>query len=115
MKRAHLPFLVVPSHAVAALVGRDLDIVAVLALKAILRHGKSLEVAHQQIRYRKYDLAFSSRVTRGGELILELDVGDPRLSERLVLEEDLRHATRSLDRSALADRRSRLARRPGSH
>ncbi len=57
MKRAHLPFLVVPSHAAAALVGRDLDVVAVLALKAILQHRKGLEVAHQQIRYRKHDLA----------------------------------------------------------
>ena len=38
MKRAHFPFLVVPSHAVAAMIGRDLDTVAILALKAILQH-----------------------------------------------------------------------------
>jgi hypothetical protein len=105
MKRAHLPFLVVPSHAAAALVGRDLDVVAVLALKAILQHRKGLEVAHQQIRYRKHDLAFSSRIGRGGDLILELDVGDPRLAQRLVLAEELRRATRSMSRSSGADRR----------
>ena len=92
MKRAHFPFLVVPSHAVAAMVGRDLDTVAVLALKAILQHRKGLEVAHQQIRYRRSCFAFSSRVGRYGDLILELDVGDPRLAERLILEADLRQA-----------------------
>ena len=105
MKRAHFPFLVVPSHAVAAMVGRDLDTVAILALKAILQHRKGLEVAHQQIRYRTHDLAFSSRVSRSGDLILELDVGDPRMGQRLVLEEELRRATRNMSRSSGADRR----------
>ena len=105
MKRAHLPFLIVPSHAVATLVGRDLDTVAILALKAILQHRKGLEVAHQQIRYRNHDLAFSSRISRNGDLILELDVGDPRLSKRLVLEEELRRATRNVNRESGGDRR----------
>jgi hypothetical protein len=105
MKRAHLPFLVVSSHAVATLVGRDLDRVAVLALKAILQHRKGLEVAHQQIRYRNHYLAFSSRISRNGDLILELDVGDPRLSQRIVLEEELRRAARNVSRQSGGDRR----------
>lgn len=89
MKRAFLPFKIVPTHAARNAVGRDLDAVAVLALRAILRHNKSLEVAHQQIRYRHLHLAFSSRVTSNGDLIIDLDVGDPRLADRLILEHDL--------------------------
>jgi hypothetical protein len=104
MKVARLPFLVVPSHAVAALIGRELDTVAVLALKAILQNRRGLEVAHQQIRYRNHDLAFSSRIGRLGDLILELDVGDPRLGQRLVLEEDLRRASRNVSKSRSSDR-----------
>jgi hypothetical protein len=104
MKVAHLPFLVVSSHAVTALLGRELDTVAVLALKAILRNQKGLEIAHQQIRYREHNLAFSSRIGRRGDLILELDIGDPRLDQRLVLEEELRRATRNVSRSRGTDR-----------
>ncbi len=94
MNRTFLPFLFVPSHAAARLIGRDRDKVAVLALRAILKNQKSLEVAHQQIRYRKHHLALSSRITSGGELVVELDVGDARLEDRLVLEEELRVAGR---------------------
>lgn len=94
MNRAYLPFLFIPSHAAANALGRRADRAAVLALKAILQHGKSLEVAHQQIRYGRHDLAFSSRITRNGDLVVELDLGDPRLCHRLVLEEELRRADR---------------------
>jgi hypothetical protein len=94
MNRAYLPFLFLPSQTAIDLIGRDLAKVAVLALRAILQHRKSLEVAHQQIRYGKHDLAFSSRINGSGELIIELDIGDPRLSQRLVLEEEFRRATR---------------------
>ncbi len=96
MNRAYLPFLFVPSNAAANALGRNADRVAVLALKAILQHSKSLEVAHQQIRSGRHDLAFSSRVTKNGDLIMELDLGDPRLCHRLVLEEELRRAGRSV-------------------
>jgi hypothetical protein len=94
MSRAYLPYFLIPSPAVRKLLGPDLAKVGGLALKAILRHRRSLEVAHQQIRYRKHHLAFSSRITDGGELVLELDIGDERLSQRLILEEDLRRALR---------------------
>lgn len=92
MDRAALPFLLVASPAARALAGRDLAKIAVLAMQAMIRHRRSIEVAHQQIRYRKSCFAFSSRVGRYGDLILELDVGDPRLAERLILEADLRQA-----------------------
>jgi hypothetical protein len=95
MNRTFLPFLFVPSHAAARLIGRDRDKVAVLALRAILKNRKTLEVAHQQIRYREHHLAFSSRITSSGNLVVELDVGDARLEERLVLEDELRVAGRN--------------------
>jgi hypothetical protein len=94
MNIAYLPFLIMPSHAARSLLGAALPNVAVLALRAILSHRKGLEVAHQQIRYRKQDLVFSSRIGARGDLIIELDIGDPRLSNRLVMEEDLRRLER---------------------
>jgi hypothetical protein len=96
MIRTFLPFLFLPSHAAARLIGCDRDKVAVLALRAILKSHKTLEVAHQQILYREHHLAFSSRITSGGELVVELDLGDARLQERLVLEEQLRVAGRKV-------------------
>jgi hypothetical protein len=92
MDRASLPFLLVTTPALREALGRDVDKVAVLAAQALLRHRKTLEVAHQQVRYRKHMIAFSSRVGRHGDLILELDMGDPALGDRLILEADLRRA-----------------------
>ena len=92
MDRAALPFLLVASPAARALAGRDLTKIAVLAMQAMIQQRRSIEVAHQQIRYRKHCFAFSSRVGRHGDLILELDIGDPRLADRLILETDLRRA-----------------------
>jgi len=61
-------------------------------LRAILTHRKSLEVAHQQIRYGKHHLAFSSRVGSCGDLIVEIDLGDPGLDKRLFTEDELRRS-----------------------
>ena len=96
MNRAFLPFLFLPSQAAQTLLGRDAGKVAVLALRAILQNNKSLEVAHQQIRFGAHDLAFSSRISAGGELVMDLDLGDARLAGRIVLEEELRRATRQV-------------------
>lgn len=96
MNRIFLPFLFLPTHAAARLIGRERNTVAVLALQAILRSHKTLEVAHQQIRWREHHLAFSSRITARGEIVVELDVGDARLEDRLVLEEELRAAGRQV-------------------
>lgn len=95
MTRSFLPFLFLPSHAAAALVGRHRDKVAVLALQAVLRNRRSLEIAHQQIVWRGQALALSSRITQRGELVVELDVGDDRLADRLILEDELKAAQRN--------------------
>ena len=63
-----------------------------MAMQAILRNGRGVEVALQQIDYRKRPIAFSSRIGQMGDLILELDVGDPSLTGRLFLEQDFRRA-----------------------
>jgi hypothetical protein len=94
MDRAFLPILLIPSHAARNALGSDLGKVALLAVKAIFQNRRGIEVAHQQIRYRKCDFAFSSRIGSRGDLILELDLGDPRLGHRIILEEDLQRASR---------------------
>lgn len=94
MQHALLPFLFQASEEVRRRLGRDLQRVAVAALRAVLRHRKSLEVAHQQISFGGHHLAFSSRVNASGLIVLEIDVGDPRLADRLILEEDMRRAIR---------------------
>src|SRR5215831_16835850 len=90
MDKAFLPILVIATHAAWRALGSDVRKVAVLAAKAIVRNRRSLEVAHQQIRFGEHDLAFCSRIGKLGDL---LDIGDPRLGDRLVLEEELRRAT----------------------
>ena len=94
MHRASLPILMTTSPAVRKLLGPELPKVAVLAVQAILRHRRGIEVAHQQIRYRKHQFAFSSRIGRHGDLILDLDIGDPALENRLIIEADLARAER---------------------
>ncbi len=101
MERASLPFLLIASPAARQTLGRDLHKVAVLAMQALLRNRRGVEVALQQIDYRKRPIAFSSRIGQLGDLILELDVGDPALADRLFLEQDLRKA----QASAVARRR----------
>jgi len=94
MHRASLPILMTATPAARALLGPNLPKVAVLAVQAILRHRRGIEVAHQQVRYGKHHFAFSSRIGREGDLILDLDVGDPALENRIVIEADLRRAER---------------------
>ena len=94
MHRASLPILMTATPAARALLGPNLPKVAVLAVQAILRHRRGIEVAHQQVRYGKHHFAFSSRIGREGDLILDLDVGDPALENRIVLDADLRRIER---------------------
>jgi hypothetical protein len=96
MARAYLPFHCYPSAEAEKIIGDAIGRVALLALEAILANGKGLEIAHQQIRWRGHDLAFSSRVSGSGELILDIDLGDPRLAGRIVLEEELRREMRQV-------------------
>jgi hypothetical protein len=92
MHLAHLPFVIFPTHQARNALGASLGKAAVLALRAILSHRKSLEVAHQQIRYGKHHLAFSSRVGSRGDLIVEIDLGNPGLDNRLFTEDELRRS-----------------------
>jgi hypothetical protein len=77
------------------MLGGDLHKVAVMAMRALLRNRRGVEVALQQIDYRKRPIAFSSRIGQMGDLILELDIGNPALADRLFLEQDLRKALAS--------------------
>ena len=108
MHRASLPILMTASPAVRKLLGPELPKVAVLAMQAILRHRRGIEVAHQQIRYRKHHVAFSSRIGRHGDLILDLDVGNPALENRIVIEADLARA----ERQSIAKREDERDHRP---
>jgi len=92
MQRAFFPFRFVPSHGVVRALGDDLHVVAVDALRAVIRQAKTLEVAHQQIEVRGHHIALSTRVTDKGELIVEIDLGHPGLADRLVTEAELRRA-----------------------
>ena len=105
MHRAQLPILLFATPAAQALLGRDVAAVGVLALKAILRNRKGIEVAHQQMKYRKHAFAFSSRIGREGDIILDLDVGLPGLGKRLLLETELRRAERVLGEERRNERR----------
>ena len=91
MDRVSLPFLLIATPAARALAARDLHTVAILAFGAILQK-RSVEIAHLQVRYRKHAFAVSSRIGRYGDMILEIDAGDPKLGGRVILEADLRQA-----------------------
>jgi hypothetical protein len=107
MKRAFFPIIYSASPAVAKRLGQELGRAAVLALRAVLKNGRSLEVAHQQIRFVGEDLAFSTRISGHGELVIEFDIGDPRLADRIVLEDDLRQAERKVRGIAAEEKRRR--------
>lgn len=111
MHRSYLPFLFMPSAAAQRLLGKRGADAAVLALKAVVANGRSLEVAHQQIHFGGNDYAFSSRIGADGTLIVDLDVGDARLGDRIVLEEELRTAGRN-QRGIAAEHRAARARAP---
>jgi hypothetical protein len=100
MQRAYFPIIYSASPAVVKRNGPELHRAVILALRAILKHGRSLEVAHQQIRFNGQNLAFCSRISSRGDLIIELEVGDASLSDRIVLEDELRVAERKVRRAS---------------
>jgi hypothetical protein len=100
MQRAYFPIIYSASPAVVKKTGPELHRAVILALRAILKHSRSLEVAHQQILFQGHDLAFCSRISSRGDLIIELDVGDECLSGRIILEDDLRTAEQKARRLA---------------
>jgi hypothetical protein len=98
MQRAYFPIIYSASPAVVRRTGPELHRAVILALRALLLHGRSLEVAHQQIQFQGHHLAFCSRISSWGDLIIDLDVGDERLSDRIILEDELRTAERKARR-----------------
>ena len=104
MHRASLPILMRATPAAQKLLGANAAKVAELAMKAVLRHRRGIEIAHQQVRFGRHHFAFSSRIGREGDLILDLDVGDPALHDRIVLEADLRRAERRQNEQAREER-----------
>jgi len=105
MNRAYLPFIFNPAAVVVQALGPDAERVALLAVRAVLRHARALEVAHEQVTWRGQAFAFSSRISAAGELVIELDVGDPRLAHHIVLEDELRAVTRKVRGIAHEQRR----------
>jgi len=57
------------------------------------------------MKCRKHAFAFSSRIGREGDIILDLDVGLPGLGKRLLLETELRRAERVLGEERRNERR----------
>lgn len=106
MQRHPFPIFVYPSAEVRRRLGPDTDKVAALALRAALRNRRSLEIAHQQILWRSRHFAFSSRIGEKGDLIVELDIGDPRLADRIVLEDDMQRAGKAARDKARPARRT---------
>jgi hypothetical protein len=94
MVRSNLPVYIEPSRTVRERLGSEIANVALLAIRAIMRNQRGIEVAYQQILYRGHHLALSSRITAGGDLAITIDVGDPSLAQRLILEDELHGAER---------------------
>ncbi|MBX9912074.1 MAG: hypothetical protein K2Z25_25650 [Beijerinckiaceae bacterium] len=115
MQRNSFPIVVHPSAAVRRLIGPELDMIAGLALRALLLNQRSIEIAHQQIAYRSHHLAFSSRIGNQGDLIIELDIGDPRLAGRVILEEEIRRAAKANGLSERADNRVKSPKQAGRY
>ncbi len=94
MPRALFPIIYSVSPAAIRSVGGDVSQAVILALRAMLKRGGPLEIAHQQISFQGQHLSFCSRITARGDLVIELDLGDARLANRIILEEDLKRAER---------------------
>jgi hypothetical protein len=94
MVRSNLPVYIQPSRAVSTALGPDIGKVALLAIRSILKHRRGVEVAYQQIEFRQHRFALSSRITAHGDLVIDIDLGDPRHADRLILEDELRAAER---------------------
>lgn len=92
MQRLLFPILVHASPEIRHAIGPELGKVAGLALRAVFKERRSLEIAHKQVVYRRHHIAFSSRIGELGDLILELDVGHPGLADRVILEDELKRS-----------------------
>ena len=109
MARARFPFYCFASPAAGALIGRDIASVAVIALRAVVQHGQGFAIAHQQMEWDGHVLAFSCRVGKSGDVVVEFDIGSPGLTGRVIREADLRREAERLveDRKQAARRKTR--------
>lgn len=104
MARASFPYFLHATPAVRAALGANLDRAAIAAVRAILKTTGTVEIAFQQVTCGGLCLALSSRVTGSGDLVVEIDLGDPRLDGRVVLEADLVKAERKTREASRAER-----------
>lgn len=92
MNQAYYPFRFSASQAVVDVFGHDLRTIALLSLQAVFRNRKGLEVAHQQVSFRDHTIALSTRISPAGVPVLYMELGTPGLTDRVILEEELRAA-----------------------
>ena len=102
MDRAYFPFLLFVSPALRKALGTNLQLAANNIVHAMLEHGRGREIAHQQLSFGKVEVAFSARVGKWGDLIVEMDLSTPALRDRRFFERELRSAE-----AAFAARRRR--------
>lgn len=96
MARALLPFHCFTTPAAARVIGQDLATVAVVALRAVVRAGKGFDIGHHQIEWGEDVLAFSCRVGKSGDIVIEFDIGAPGLSDRVISEAEFRREAQRL-------------------
>lgn len=102
----YVPFYFQASPALAQALGSELGRAARVAVQAMLKAHRNLEVAHQQFAFAGIVIAFSSRIGDQGTLFVDLDLGLPGLTERVVLEAELQAAGRK-QRDAITQERRR--------
>lgn len=89
MRTQNLPFVFHASHEARREIGAHLEEAAGQALRTLLKGRGTLEIAHQQFRFKGKQIAFSSKIGSEGDLIMILDLGDPRLADRVIPESAL--------------------------
>lgn len=109
MARALFPFYCFASPAAAKVIGSDIASVAVIALRAVVGHGQGFAIAHQQMEWDGHVLAFSCRVGKSGDVVIEFEIGTPGLTSRVIREADLRREAERLaqDRKQAASKKAR--------
>jgi hypothetical protein len=101
------PFYFHASPALSAKLGARLGAAARAAIRAILLSHRRFDVAHQHVMLDGVSITFSSRIGARGDILVELDVGDPGLANRTILEADLHDAERRGKALAQAERRKK--------
>lgn len=104
MARALLPFYVHASQPARELLGVHLEKAAIAAIRAVIKNQRGVEIAFQQINYAGRCLALSSRVTRAGDIVIDLDIGNPALDGHVILETEMIRAERKARENERAER-----------